>query len=103
MNKNKYYVNIGTREISINKDGNNDEFIVNATEDEIITLRELFDEIEMADNRSFWRAHVPFKPYHQDDDNDDFDASMKEAFQKIYDWGEEETKAQITQMNVLDL
>ncbi|TGB02158.1 hydrolase [Halobacillus salinus] len=103
MDKNKYYVNIATKEISLNKDGNNDEFIVQATEDEILTLREIFDEIEMADNESFWRSHVPFQPYHQDQANDDFDAAMKVAFQKIYDWGEDETKALIKEMNVLEL
>lgn len=103
LDKNKYYVNIGTKEISINKDGNNDEFIVHATEDEIVNLREIFDEIEQADNRSFWRSHVPYQHYHQDQANDDFDASMKEAFQKIYDFGDEETKGLIKQMGVLEL
>lgn len=102
MEKNKYYVNIATKEISLNKDGNNDEFIVHATEDEILTLREVFDEMDSADNESFFRSHVPFKYYHQDQANDDFDAAMKVAFQKIYDWGDGETKSLIGQMNVLD-
>lgn len=101
MDKNKYYINIGTREISLNLDGNNDDFIVYATEDEVFSLRELFDEIYNADVRSFYRAHVPAKPYHQDESNDEFDDGMKAAFQRIHDLGDETTRKHIDQMGVL--
>ncbi|ARI76731.1 hydrolase [Halobacillus mangrovi] len=102
MEKNKYYINIGTREISVNHDANNDDFIVEATEDEILALREVFDEIENADNRSFYRAHIPAKPYHQDEDNDDYDYGMRVAFRKIYELGDEMTKKHITEMGILE-
>ncbi|RWZ54851.1 hydrolase [Halobacillus fulvus] len=103
MEKNKYYINIGTREISVNHDGNNDDFIVYATKEEIVGLREIFDEVYNADVRSFFRAHIPAMPYHLDASNDEFDDGMKAAFQKIYELGDETTKNHLTEMGVLEL
>ncbi|ELK45968.1 hydrolase [Halobacillus sp. ACCC02827] len=103
MDRNKYYINIGTREISLNHDANNDDFIIYATEEEVIGLREIFDEINNADNRSFYRAHIPFMPYHKDEDNDETDVDMKKAFQRIHELGDDQTKDHIVQMGVLDL
>lgn len=102
MEKNNYYINIGTREISLNHDANNDDFIVSATEDEILELREIFDQMYNADIRSFFRAHIPAQPYHQDQSNDDYDVGMITAFRKIYELGDEQTKSHITQMGVLE-
>lgn len=102
MDKEKYYINIGTREISLNHDGNNDDFIIYATREEVTALREVFDEIYNSDVRSFYRAHIPFMPYHQDQDNDDTEVEMKNAFQKIHDLGDETTRNHIEQMGVLE-
>lgn len=102
MEKDKYYINMGTREISLNHDGNNDDFTIYATEEEVKALREVFDEIYNADAESFWRSHVPFNPYHNDQANDEADLDMKKAFQKIYDLGDETTKHHITEMGVLN-
>ncbi|SFJ39254.1 hypothetical protein SAMN04487936_10217 [Halobacillus dabanensis] len=102
MNKEKYFINMGTREISLNHDANNDDFIIYATEDEVKALREVFDEIYNSDVRSFYRSHIPFMPYHLDQDNDNSDVDMKTAFQKIYDLGDEMTKDHITKMGILE-
>ncbi|CDQ21384.1 hypothetical protein SAMN05192559_11818 [Halobacillus karajensis] len=101
MDRDKYYINMGTREISLNHDGNNDDFVIYATSEEVRALREVFDEIYNADTESFYRAHVPFRPYHNDRANDETDMDMKMAFQKIYELGDETTKAHITEMGVL--
>ncbi|MFG6148203.1 hydrolase [Halobacillus sp. B23F22_1] len=102
MNKRPYYVNIGTREISINHDANNDDFIIHADEEDLLLLREVFDEMYNSDTRSFFRAHVPFDPYHRDQSNDEFDEGMKSAFRMIYDLGDEKTKQHISSMGVLE-
>ncbi|MCA1011038.1 hydrolase [Halobacillus halophilus] len=102
MNKNKYYINVGTQEISLNHDANNDDFVVYATEEEIIKLREIFDEVYNSDMRSFFRAHIPAMPYHQDQDNDDYDVGMKSAFRMIHDLGDEMTREHIEQMKILE-
>ncbi|MCP3033372.1 hydrolase [Halobacillus sp. A1] len=102
MEKKPYYVNIGTREISINHDGNNDDFIINADDEDLLLLREVFDEMYDSDTRAFFRAHVPFDPYHHDMSNDEFDEGMKSAFRMIYDLGDDQTKKHIRSMGVLE-
>ncbi|MCP3028305.1 hydrolase [Halobacillus sp. A5] len=102
MGKQPYYVNIGTREISINHDANNDDFVIYADEGDLLLLREMFDEMYNSDTRAFFRAHVPFDPYHRDQANDEFDEGMKSAFRKIHELGDEQTKSHIASMGVLE-
>ncbi|MFC7063916.1 hydrolase [Halobacillus seohaensis] len=102
MAKKQYYVNIGTREISINHDGNNDDFIINADEQDLLVLREVFDEMYNSDTRAFFRAHVPYDPYHHDMSNDEFDEGMKSAFRMIYELGDDPTKEHIRGMGILE-
>ncbi|UOQ94201.1 hydrolase [Halobacillus shinanisalinarum] len=101
MEKNQYYVNIGTREISINHDGNNDEFMINADREELLLLREVFNEMYNSDTRAFFRSHVPFEEYHKDSSNDEYDEGMMRAFQMLYDLGDEKTRQHISGMGVL--
>ncbi|UOQ46429.1 hydrolase [Halobacillus salinarum] len=101
MEKKKYNINLGTREISVNHDANNDDFAIYATEDEALKLREVFNEIYNSDVRSFFRAHVPAEPYHYDQANDEYDEGMAAAFRMIYELGDEGTKKQIEEMDVL--
>ncbi len=102
MNKKEYYVNIGTREISINHDANNDDFIIEASNEEVMALREVFEEIYNSDMRSFFRSHVTAVPYHLDEANDEYDEGMKTAFRMIYNLGNEESRQQIEEMGVLE-
>ncbi|WP_163526702.1 hydrolase [Halobacillus ihumii] len=99
--KNQYFVNIGTREISINRNGNNDEFIINADREELLLLREVFNEMYNSDTRAFFRSHVPFVEYHKDSSNDEYDEGMTRALQMIYDLGDDTTRHHISGMGVL--
>ncbi|SDJ63514.1 hydrolase [Salimicrobium halophilum] len=101
MERKKYFVNMGTREISVNHDANNDDFVIHATEEEVLELREMFDEMQNADERSFFRSHIPFVPYHKDLPNDEYDDLMEWAFTLVHDLGDEETKSTIEGMGVL--
>ncbi len=85
MIKRKYYVNIGTQEISQIPFGTNSEFVIQANDEEIFLLREKFNEIHDADMGTFVRAHIPFVPYHNDSQNDDYDSGLKGAYQMIYE------------------
>lgn len=102
MNKEKYYVSVASREISQIKYGNNAEFTVYATDEEIRLLRAKLDNMYEADRGTYWRAHIPIMSYHQDQANDAYDAYMSEAYQMIYDLGDEEAKTHIMSMNVLN-
>lgn len=99
MEKQEFYVNIATGEISRNKVGNNSSFVIHATEDEVYALREQFDQMHGAGIRSFFRAHVPIVSYSNDGANDDYDKSLVEAYRLIHDLGDEATKTHIAEMN----
>lgn len=101
MEKKKYYVNIGSGEISQIKYHNNEEFIIEATHDEVRLLREKMNNMDDASFRSFFRAHVPIMPYHNDKSNDDYDHNITEAYQMMYNLGDEQTKSHIESMGVL--
>ncbi|MEW9677074.1 hydrolase [Lentibacillus sp. L22] len=101
MEKKKYFVNMGSQEISSVKYGNNEELVIYATEDEARELRGKMEGMNDADIGAFWRAHVPIMPYHHDQANDDYDSGITEALKMIYDLGNEETKRHITDMGVL--
>lgn len=101
MNKKKYYVSISSGEISQVKVGNNDEYIIYATDDEVKMLRAKLTNMYDADFDSFWRAHVPIMPYHNDKGNQRYDEGLTEVFQMIYDLGDEQAKSHIEEIGVL--
>jgi hypothetical protein len=102
MEKKTYYISIAEGGISQVKTANTYSFTIQATDDEIVQLREIFDAVYVEDIRSFWRAHVPFMEYHHDRPNDAYDERLKRAYQMIYDLGDHETKELIGQMGIID-
>ncbi|HLS65465.1 MAG TPA: hydrolase [Pseudogracilibacillus sp.] len=101
MERKRYYVSLQSKEISQVQVGNNADFTIYATDAEIRTLRNIFNAIETAEMGTFWRAHVPFKPYHDDTTNDTHDKRLTEAFQLLYELGDEQAKQFIEQSGVL--
>lgn len=102
MEKKKYYISIGTGEISEVKYGNNDEFVVYATMEEIRQLRQLLNGMDQADFGTYVRAHFPFVPYHKDEENDQYDEKITEAYKMIHQLGDETTKRHIESIGILD-
>ncbi|MFC0523941.1 hydrolase [Pontibacillus salicampi] len=100
--KKTFYINLGSREISQIKEGNNDAFTIVATEEEMLRLREILNEVFDSDERSFWRAHVPFRHYSHDEDNDEYDGYMRKAYQMLYQLGDKQTKAFIEEIGMKD-
>lgn len=101
MKRKKYYVNLGSGEISQIRFGNNNEFTIHATNDEILLLRSKMENMHGAGWYSFWRAHVPIMPYHNDKSNDRYDSELTEAYQMLYDLGDENVKRHIEEIGVL--
>lgn len=101
MEKKTYYVDIGSGEISQTKYQNNDSFIINATNEEVAMLRAKLNNMDGAAYNSFWRAHVPIMPYHNDKPNDSYDASMVDVYQMLYDLGDETAKNHIKSIGIL--
>lgn len=102
MERKKYFVSVASGEISQVQFGNNDDFTIYATDSEVRDLRSKMDIMQKAEFKSFWRAHVPIMPYHNDKPNDQYNAGIQEAFQLIYQLGDDQTKSDLKNMGVLD-
>lgn len=99
--KKTYYVSMAHGEISQVKTASPWDFQIEATDEEIIQLREYFDQNYSTDIQNFFRAHVPYIQYHYDRENDAYDETLKKIYQLIYQLGNEEAKQHIRSMGVI--
>lgn len=95
MEKQPYYIQIANGEIQSKPDVSPWDFRVFANEREIQSLRDVFNEMNQADSATFWRAHIPARPYHIDPENDQYDRSLTTVYEKIYELGDEEARSHI--------
>lgn len=101
MERSKYFVSIASKEISTVRVGNNDDFIIYATGEEVADLRSIFNNMDTAELNTYWRVHIPIMPYHHDVANDQYDASITEAFAKVYELGDADAKQFIDEAGML--
>lgn len=101
MERKKYFVSLQSREISQTIVGNNADFTIYATDDEVRMLRKKMDNIYDAEVDTYWRAHVPIMPYHKDASNERYDQSLTEVFKMIYTLGDEQAKQFVSESEVL--
>lgn len=99
--KKTYYIDVGTGEISRSVSSSTWSYKIEATDEEITELRELFDRNYSNEWAGFWRSHVPYLEYHQDRDNFRYDNTMQQVYGMIYKLGDEEAKRHIESMNIL--
>lgn len=99
--KHTYYVDLGSGEISRSKDSSVWNYKIEATDEEITRLRQIFDSNYDADIAGFWRAHVPILEYHHDRPNDISDENLLRAYQMLYDLGDEDAKEHIDRIGIL--
>lgn len=102
MEKESYYVNLQKREISQIEEENKHGLTINATPDEVSSLRSMFSQIEAADHSTFFRSHVPITPYHNDAGNEQYDKTFKEVASLLYELGDEDTKGYINESGVME-
>jgi hypothetical protein len=103
LEKKTYYVSVGGGEIlePSNMLGNY-ELEIEATEEEIDLLSELFEESEEAGQDTAARAIIPYRLYHNDKENDAYDDNLIEIYRKLHELGTEETKRHIESMGILN-
>lgn len=99
--KGTYYINISSGEISQSGVDSPWNFQIQATEEEISILRRQLDQKEAGDFPNFIRAHIPFREYRYDKENDFQDEALKQVYKFIYQRGNEETKQWIESMGIL--
>lgn len=108
MVKERYWVSVGRQEIVPKAEAanNNYEFEIEATEEDILTLQERFDEINLTDKKLMNRARTPYESFpekDQDMKNRPYDDRLKDIYALIYHLGVPETQQHIIDMNIGDL
>jgi hypothetical protein len=101
LNKKTYYIALGTGEIMQSATDSPWNFKITATDDEIIQLREYFDQNYSTEWQNFFRSHVPYVQYHYDRENDAYDETTEKIYKLIYDLGDEEAKQHIRSIGIL--
>ena len=99
--KKTYYIDVGTGHITQNARSSTWSYKIQATDDEITELRELFDQNYSTEWDAFVRAHIPFVEYHHDRENHQYDSTIQQVYGIIYKLGDEEAKNHIGNMNIL--
>ncbi|EIT86295.1 hypothetical protein A374_05006 [Fictibacillus macauensis ZFHKF-1] len=102
MEKTTYYVNVESGEIHTDSSVASFQFEICATEDEAHELAKLFQACDEAAMGTFWRSHVPYVSYHNDQENDQYDQCLKHVYQFIHDHGQPLTKSHIASMGILN-
>lgn len=97
-----YYISIGAGEIFSAPNVSPWQFKINATEQEIGKLRQIFNANYNNSMIDFARAHVPFVEYHNDSSNDRYDENLIQVYQLIYQLGDQEAKDHIDSIGILE-
>lgn len=96
MEKKKYFVSVQSRSIMLEQGQAPYELEIEATESEVQDLQLLFEEFEESDHATFFRTAIPGLPYHHDLENDDYDQMLKQCYERIYQLGNNETRAHLS-------
>ncbi|AQT86021.1 hypothetical protein ERICIV_01316 [Paenibacillus larvae subsp. larvae] len=101
VDKKKYYLTVASGDIVENKEDTNYDFEIYASPQELDQLQVLFEELYSADISTHFRALIPFKEYHSDEENDRYDRGLKNIYELVHRLGTKETKETIEHMNIL--
>lgn len=99
--KKTYYISLSRGEISQVSTASPWNYKIQASDEEIVQLREYFDQIYSSDWQGFMRAHVPYVQYHHDPTNHAYDETMLKVYELIYALGDEDAKAHIQEQGIL--
>ncbi len=92
MDKKTYYIRVGSGEILEDPEAAEFEYEIKATDAEIDKLSALFEQRADTDDASFFRAGTPYKEYHKDNPNVEYDEYLKEIYQMIHDLGDQKNE-----------
>ena len=100
--KKTYYIEIASGMITQSAVDSTWNFKIEATDEEIRQLREYFDGTASSEIGNFIRAHIPFREYHNDPENDIYDDNLKSIYQLIHKLGDNDAKQHIESMGFID-
>ncbi|MFD2612253.1 hypothetical protein [Paenibacillus gansuensis] len=103
MQKETYYISVAEGILRKETYGENYEFEIQATEQEAEALMEQLDMLQTDDEKSHFKAMVPYKSNETDSVNQEFKQDMKDVYRTIYELGTPETKQHIERMNIVQV
>ncbi|HEU5138522.1 MAG TPA: hypothetical protein VFT51_01015 [Bacillales bacterium] len=96
MEKQKYYVSVGSGEILSDPTATSYQFEIEATPAEVARLNALFERANSAANDGFFR----FRDYEWSK-NQNYDQTLSSIYQTIHDLGDETAREHIESMDIL--
>jgi hypothetical protein len=104
MDKQTYYVTVdGTIHTEKKVDDAPYDFEIQATEEEINNLQDLFQRTYNNEWDTYVQSHLPFRTEERQKESLDVDQNIKEIYTAIYQMGSEETKRSIKSLGIIDL
>jgi hypothetical protein len=98
--KQTYYVSISGKRVEP-EPSINDQLTVTATLEEIDELQLLLDQIQRDDEKTQFRAPIPYKSADHDEATDKFNEDIIKVYDAVYMLGTKETKDHIRKMSIL--
>ena len=74
------------------------EYEVDVPSDYVPVFHRLFTQMNELESRNFYRAHLPFIPYHYDKDNHEIELRTIKVYALIHEFTNDESKKFIEQM-----
>lgn len=97
MDKRKYFVSVGSGEISEDPSASSYQFEIEATPAEADRLSRLFQKASGASSSSFLKMRAT-----EEEKNRSYDEALSSIYQTIHDLGDDTVRGHITSMNVLE-
>lgn len=94
----KMYVSVANQQVYHGKHDSPWEYEVDVPSAYVPIFHRLFTQINELEGRNFYRAHLPYIPYHYDKDNHDIDARTMRVYALIHEFTNDESKRFIEEM-----
>jgi rubrerythrin len=101
MDKKTYYVTVQYGEIMEDPTAFNYDFVINASEEELDQLQELFENTADAELATYTHSYALSLSTYYNEENTTYDNSLREIYKKLHELGTTETKEHIEKMNII--
>jgi hypothetical protein len=101
MDKKTYYVTVQYGEIMEDPTAFNYDFVVNASEEELDQLEELFENTADAELATYTHGYALSLSTYYNEENTTYDNNLREIYKKLHELGTTETKEHIEKMNII--
>lgn len=98
MGKHKMYVSISDQRVYNRPDDSPWEYEVEVTKEYIPVFHDLFNKTNELEFRNFFRAHLPYIPYHYDRGNHEIDERTQMVYALIHEFTDDKSKKFIEQL-----